>query len=248
MPAGAVSTAGLAFRNSGTPTWRDLPPASRAFGADPAALTEGVREYTTFATNINGDPHQMRVAWRAYVDRIVVVRVVRPVFQGPDGTFRPVGGWRHHEAHTFTAASAPQRTHGPVATEVLIPTTSEGGDAVGAGNREHEKATKVLSFLPARVQRTVTQAVPEPNIWAGVLIRGSVDDIPNEQILRMVRIGEMSAVVLAARRRLAEPHASVAVATSALDRAPWMVTQYVYELASQRPQVEGSRRRWIGSR
>ena len=81
----ARSTQSLQFDGAIT-SWDQLPaPTLRADVGGGTPIAESIDVFTSFALTVNGQPHQVRSAWRAYPDRIFVARDVRALVDTGDG-------------------------------------------------------------------------------------------------------------------------------------------------------------------
>lgn len=217
-------------------TWHDLPAVSRAHDHGYGDLmSEAVRDYSAFTIDINGYPHQTRVGWRAYSDRIVFVRAARPVPPTAREGSDPSAAWFHLEGHVFFAKRPPVRTRGVLAAEVASSVDGRGGstDPESRPNSEHESSVKTMSYLPSRVQSTVSRAVPDPTLSVASLVRGDRLGHPFEHFLRALRVNATAAVAVDAYR-------SMAPGATSLSTQPWQVTQWVFELGDPATPVEGS--------
>jgi hypothetical protein len=249
--AGARGTDSTSF-GARVLTWDDLPRATRqAASLRDAPFAAGVEDLSNAAEKIDGSFHQIRRAWRAYADRIVVVRVGRPLAQRPDGRMTPTGDWHHLDARVHVAATTPARTGGTVPASVdrarEVPPRA-GGDGVP---RDQRGAADVFGYLPPTVRSTVQQAVPSPSVWLGSLTQHSRGGVPTGHRLEMLRLSETVAVVIRADRSIGSAVVPAEADVSrALADAAWRVDQVVYrfEPAATPTPIDSSRRFQIGRR
>lgn len=245
--SGAVGTDTVTFVDVTLNGWKDLPQASR--DADDGAgqvLAEDVDVPTTFAQKLEGVPHQVATAWRAYVDRIVVVRCARELKPRAGGGQVPAGPWRHVDAVVHRTAP-PLRTRGAVPAG---PTAAPGTGATHGPALPHAQrlAAQVLQVLPAPVRASATAPVPTPTLWLGGVYQSARQGRATGNTLQMLRMDDRRAVVVVATRTVAWANVpgEAAAAAAYLATRPWDVTQLVYDLTSSAPAVGGTSRSQIG--
>lgn len=252
-PAGgrrAVATDRLSW-NATIERWEGLTEHTRTTaGAGTTLLGTGAERFTTIALRVNNQPHQLRIGWRAWLDRIVIAREIRPLTKGADGKQRPDGPWRTHLLTNYPVTGTPTRTHGTVPTDIT------NGTPHGAGHSdsrpvpaEQASAAAALPTLPGAVQSTIVRAVPTPTEWLGAATQSTRGDRPHRQQVMMLRMDARHAVVITADRRLPDgANLTVDQAARALSVAPWDVTQYILPLDGARELTGTAPERQIGSR
>lgn len=230
--AGARSTAAQEF-DGATHEWNDLPEQTQAADDGNGTLVaEVAHRPSEYAVTIDGRPHQVTVAFRAYLDRLVVAQAVRPLNRRENGTLAPAGAWRHHEATIHRPVTNPVRTRGKVPPGT--PTASD--DAPSSHARppaRHRAGAHAFGYLPAPVRATAIAAVPEPSTWLGQIVQWSRNDSPVRQRVSNVRLSHERAVAVTAERgdgvteRTPEQMAAL----------PWEVVQVSYDLAEPAQQI-----------
>lgn len=239
--------------NAGIVEWDELPAATRMAdsGKPGTAIAESIDTFTAHALKVDGVPHQLRTAWRAYPDQIFLARLIRPLSVGQDGRQRPSGQWLHHTDETRRVTTEPVKTVGRLAADVAqggtVPTSRDGAADVAS-----MPADVALSVLPGAVRGTVVRAVPQPAVWLGGLTRITRGPlaIPISNEISLLRMDDVRAVVVLATRALpAHLHgADPGVATAALAQATWDVTQITYTFRKVATQLEAPKARRIGWR
>ena len=244
--ARATDTAGFTRR---VMQWSDLPAQSRALDDGLGdMLDEGVKQMTGHARKINGRPHQVCLAWRAYLDRIIVVRAVRALIQRPDGRMAPDGPWSHDQG-TVYAVTAAKRTTGLVPSVVREDAPNPDDSTTDALPAEQRRAASAQTFLPVPVQATITRAVPDPEVWLDAYWQMTQNGAATEQHLAILRIGGGKAALAVAARSAGHHVEPGKEADEHFKTLPWRVTQVTYTLradtalnaAAVRAQVGGAR-------
>lgn len=252
----ARSTQSLQFV-SGVTIWDQLPaPTLRADVGGGVPLAESVDVFTTFSLTLDGHPHQVRSAWRAYTDRIFVARDVRALVDSGDGRKRPVGPWVNHDTRIVKAASEPVKTIGRVGADVGAGTggaPASGSSPAATLPGDQRTAARAFSTLPGAVRASAARAVPEPTVWLGDLIQRTQGGAPVEHEVSLLRMDEARAVVLVATRTIPEHRRAggelfAAAAPGMLEELAWDVTQVTYALGEAPPAIDGARRLRIGRR
>lgn len=250
---GALSTQELSFDQDAS-TWDALPAGTRDGDRGRGeVLAESIDDATSYSLRVDGVPHQVRTAWRAYPDRIFLARAVRPLVSGTDGRSRPAGPWLAHDSATHTAVGSPTKTYGVVPADVSpSPSGIQVSGPQGAVPAEQRAALDVFSVLPPAVRAGAASAVPEPTTWLGGMSQFMVgaQQAPVRHTLQLLRMDAETAVVIVASRELAA-HLRTADADTCAARltvASWDVTQYVYRLGERREQLGGRKRLRIGGR
>jgi len=201
-------------------TWADLPAVVQGRYSEPA-LAEGVHQTVL---SIGGVTHLLRQAWRSYGDRVVVLSLTQRPEVLPSGALRPVGQWALktsvlHAAGPVVKTSATMDPGSDTAT-------TDDGPAVATPARQ-ARAALVFEYLPAKVRRSVERSVPNPLVWVGELSQWVEPGAPDRQDLVMLRHDAETAVVVKATR----------AGRGDLARLKWSVTEWVYALGSDRPQL-----------
>lgn len=202
-------------------SWVDLP-ATVQDRYPELALAEGVHQS---ALSISGVTHLLRQAWKAYPDRVVVLNLTQRPQVLANG--RPVGQWALkttvlHAAGPVVKTSATMHPGSDTAT-------TDDGPAVAVPARQ-ARAADVFGYLPAKVRRSVERAVPTPTVWVGELGQWVEPGAPDRQELVMLRHDDATAVVVKATR----------AGRGDLSRLNWGVTEWVYTLGSDLPQLGSS--------
>ncbi|TRW46424.1 hypothetical protein [Georgenia yuyongxinii] len=189
---------------------------------------------TDYARTINGVQHQEQIAWRAYRNRLVVVRSVRPLVMQPDGRLRPSRSWRVHEERTHRPVGPVKRTRGVV--KAGLPAADDDDTGTGTGTATipaaHRTGAETASYLPEAVRVGAALAIPDPAIWTGRITqwdngRGLVS---RQEIANLRLSAERALVIRATRGDGRESYTPVQIAAH-----PWEVTQLAYDL----PHVPG---------
>ena len=210
--------------------WADLPAQSRAFDEEIGELLDGaVLDMTGHARKIDGRPHQVCVGWRAYLDRIVVVRAARALIERPDGRLSPDGPWMHNQGTVYPVVAA-KRTTGTVPSTVG-PEAQEPKDAAMQDvPAEQRRAAKAQTHLPLPVQATITRAVPDPEVWLDAFWQLTQGGAPSKQHLGVLRLAAGSAVLAVAERTAERRVRRGAQADAYFRDLAWQVTQVEFTL------------------
>jgi len=215
------SSAGIAWTKV-APMWRDHQireaPDVGALAGTVTAL-KGIRS-TGPSTGL-----QTRLGFRAYRDRLVVVRFERAVRRAPEGRYRPASGWEH-SIRVHESVSMPVRTSGLVPMGKLQKTSndSQGRGAVPSTSREHEAAVDAETYLPAVVQRSLSSRVPEVETHVGSFLLIGVGNRAEQQINVLRLSGPVATVVLAVR-------------SPGRADAPWQVQEFAYRFKNSSPEL-----------
>ena len=185
---------------------------------------------TGHARKIDGRPHQVCLGWRAYLDRIVVVRAVRPLAERPDGRLIPDGPWMHNQGTVYPVVAA-KRTTGTVPSTVGQDDAQEEKDAAAEGvPAEQRRAAKAQTHLPLPVQATITRAVPDPEVWLDAFWQITQGGAPTKQHLGVLRLAAGRAVLAIAERTAERRVRRGALADAYFRNLPWQVTQVEFTL------------------
>ena len=206
-------------------TWADLPADAQAANAGGATIGEGVLAIAG-ARRIGGVPHQVRLAWRAWDDLIVVVTAARPLRWREDNRLAPAGSWFTHATDEYLAVAPARHTRSTVPAGAA----STGPDRVGAETpREHEAAADAFGYLPSPVRSRIVTAVPNPVVWLGELARYTTAGVVAvEETLSLCRVGQDAAVVLLASR---------AGHPSGVSAGDWTVNRHTFALQPHLPAL-----------
>lgn len=219
------TTAGLAWTGA-VLDWADLPPAVQDANAGGTVVAEGVTAVPG-ARRIDGVAHQVRLAWRAWNDLVVVVTVTRPLYRRDDGKLAPDGPWAGRRTDEYPATTAARHTRSTIAPGVpALP-----GDPRGAGvcPRDQEGAAEAFPYLPSPVRGALVKAVPNPTVWAGELTRHTLDGrVTVEERLVMCRLDDTGAVVLTATR---------SAVPAQLPSADWTINRHTFTFIPVRPKL-----------
>lgn len=212
---GTASTAHADWRPA--VTWDDLPPDAQAAAPERGALGSVV-VFPRGARRRDGRVVQVRLAARAYPNRVIVVQVARPVRGRPDGRLEPDGDWAVVEITEHRAVAPPAVRRGVVDAGPLL----SGEHAIESGpapHRDHEAAIDAEAYLPREVVAGLVLHVPHPDVHLGALLL-----LGGRQEATVIRIHDARAVVVVAQR-------------SDSPAAPWQVAQRTYELAPTRGRI-----------
>lgn len=233
---GARSTASTSFGET-VIEWEDLPAETRS--ADEGygtLLTTCIRIGTGYARKVDGTPHQVMTGFRAYLDRLIIVELVRPLTKRTDGALQPAGNWRHHQATVYKPTNPPVRTRGTVPAGIATggATSTDGQGDIPA---PHRTGAQNFALLPAAVRATAARAVPSPKTWVGQIVQWTSNKVPIRQAISNMRMDPTRAVVVYAERGDSTPRSAEQLA--ALD---WQVTQLSYDLTSVQSRQVGTTR------
>src|SRR5690625_4985882 len=169
--AGSASTTATDFSLK-VEIWKDLPAETQAAVRQAAAsgpsgagagevLAELVVTLRGHARRIDGWLHQERVAARAYRDRLVVARMVRPLQRRADGRLAPISGWGHHGLDVHRPHTPPEVRRTPVGEEIAPGPVVNGDEQVltGGVRPDHVSGADVELYLPAVVRDGLAAAV-----------------------------------------------------------------------------------------
>jgi len=207
------SSAGISWTEV-APMWHDHPTRE---APDAGVLAGTVIALKGIRSSGPSSGLQTRLGFRAYRNRLVIVRFERTVRHTPEGRYRPVGGWepsiRVHES-----VSMPVRTSGlvPMGKLQKAGSGSQGSDAMPPTSREHRAAVDAETYLPAVVQRSLSSGVPGAETHVGSFLLIGVGSRAEQQINVLRLAGPVATVVLAVRPDQVD--------------APWMVQEFAYRL------------------
>lgn len=177
--------------------------------------------------------YRRRTGWRAEQNRIVVVRCVQDVRETVRGTFTPVGEWSVASVDSYPAQSVARRV-GDVGDEPAVEpgqvSLSVAGTASTTAPIDHREAQEAFDHLPRQVRAGARGHVPEPTLFSGHIVQQTGAHGGTAHTIRVLRLADDKAVVIAATRR----HR----------KTSWAVEQVVYTLASAPPsRAVGARAR-----
>ena len=194
----------------------DLPNGVRKVAPAAGVLAESVIAVAGVRIDRGGVARQTRLAFRAYADRVVTLKVSRVLTKRSDGKYAPLGVWEVREHSTWVTAIG-RRASRQVAK--VKPGHLVNGSSAGQGGaepaREAVSAAHAETYLPTEVRGALSRAVPQPTMHVGeiTLYEGRA----GMQEVVVLRLGGTSAVVVKAER----PNDP---------KAAWSVTQWTYAL------------------
>jgi hypothetical protein len=228
----SVSTAQVAFEGR-VWTWSDVPAAEERAVRRRSVLVAEAAHLGEVAADRTGQQFQTLRAWRAHLDAVAVLVLVRPVVPGPDGTALPVGPWRRHQIEIRPTRGTPRRRTGvvPDDTDQPGPATAAPAPPVPVAQLSGSSAA---AHLPAVVRSGMDRLVPAPVWWLGQLVQHTAaGGLPRDQELTTLRVDAARALVVTARRGV--PPIAGLDATGlarALARVPWTVEQVQLDLST----------------
>lgn len=236
-PAGAQSTEGTAFTHL-VEHWADLPAAVQRLDPHSDGLfAEFVTVPHNFPVNVDGAPHQERVAVRAHHHRLVVAMLVRPLGKRPDGRLTPLSTarWAVRDSQVHTPAATPRLVRPTtIPADPPLPHAAHGAGAGGL-SRRLQVGAELSMYLPAVVRDDMVAATPDPTVWAGSIVQTwAVDKTAGAQNLVVVRVGASRAVVVQARRGHPAGPMPTGYTAAVMSRLPWVISQITYDLTTAR--------------
>lgn len=235
----AASTEQIAF--SGTLlTWADLPRAThQAARRHGPVVAEAVQTDNRHRAEA-GHAVEVAIGWRLHEDGVVLVEVSRPVRPAAGGGVVPSGPWRHRWARHTDATGPVHRRRGvvTVADELDLP----GRRPTRPGPATHADAAEAWRYLPSEVRSAAETLVPEPVVWLGSLEQRSTrDGRPTSQAVRCLLMSQARALTVVATRALpTTAGGSLDHLRGEMARAPWVVEQVGFDLASAPVLPDGS--------
>lgn len=128
---------------------------------------------------------RLRVAFRAWPDRIVVVRLEQPLVPQPDGRLRVGGPYRTVEITEYRAREHSVRRVGDVPVDRA---GGSGSGTVSSGlgcDRASEYASQQVAFLPSQVRRSLYARAPRPTSFIAEALKFADRGHYTVQALRM---------------------------------------------------------------
>lgn len=230
------------------PQFPDLPAPANV--PDPTAgpvMAESIDDLGGHFAHQDGRTCIPEVAWRAYMNQIVVFWVHREAHIAA-GVAHPKGARYIHDQRVFVPTAPVARTTGVVAPDSNTISSADSDKTMAASgipsaffNGHH-----ATSFLPSVVQAGMVSAVRQPALWAGGFVQRAEGGEPDNQRVNVLRMDENTAVAIHATRSRSKTGATVEKGMAELDQAPWTITQLTYDLRQPVALEQGKKPRLLG--
>lgn len=196
----------------------DLPKDARKVAPASGVLAERVIALADVGIDRSGVARQTRLAFRAYADRVVTLKVSRVLTKRSDGRYAPLGAWevREHSELATAIGRRASRQVGKIKPGRLITGSSGDQSHTAEPAREAASAAHAETYLPAGVRGALSRAVPQPFAHVGEIALYGEGRAATQEVV-VLRLGGASAVVVKAER----PNDP---------KAAWSVTQWMYAL------------------
>ena len=241
-PAGGSVTAyagGPARSTAGVPfvgrvwSWSDVPAPLERTARRRSTLVAQSAHLGEVALDDTGQLLQTLRAWRAHLDAVVVLVLVRPVVPAPDGDVLAAGPWRRHRLDVRPTVGPPRRRTGVVPDDTA-PAGHGGGTIAPPVPVAQVSGASSAVHLPAVVRSGMERLVPAPVWWLGQLVQhSSSGGLPSDHELTALRADGTRALVVQARRAV-PPVTGLGADGLArvLARVPWTVEQVRLDLTT----------------
>lgn len=217
VPFSSSSTANLSWDETAL-TFDDLPREARKHAPAAGVIAESVLAISGVHGARSGSPRLVRLAFRAYVDRIILLTVSHPLVPRGD-RFAAVGQWEvsgHQKLLTAGGVRAIRQV-GKVSPGCLV--SDEASQRLTEEpSREMVSAVEAEAYLPPEVRQALTRAIPQPTTHLGEIIRYGEDRSATQEVVVLRADGARAVVVKAERKDNAA--------------ATWSVSQWTYMLRS----------------